>query len=84
VVPISTGLLPLGQFPLFEINNALLLLSTQAFTTGVDVLFAMAKPLATVAPKTNAVTTLKVTDPLTSSPLKVKLVKLGMNNNLST
>jgi hypothetical protein len=44
----------------------------------------MAKPLATVAPKTNAVTTLKVTDPLTSSPLKVKLVKLGMNNNLST
>jgi hypothetical protein len=77
VVPISTGLLPLGQFPLFEINKALLLLSTQAFTTGTDKLLAIAKPLATVAPKTNAETTLKVTEFLTFSPLKVNLTKLG-------
>jgi hypothetical protein len=58
VDPISTALLPLGQLPLFEINNALVLLSTQALTTGTDEVLAMAKPLATVTPKTNPVKSL--------------------------
>jgi hypothetical protein len=62
VAPISTALLPLGQLPLFEINNALLLLSTHALKIGVDGWFAIAKPLAAVTPKTNEVTTLNVVE----------------------
>ena len=55
VAPISTTLRPLGQLPLFEINNALVLLSTHALTTGTDEVLAIAKPLATVAPNTKPV-----------------------------
>jgi hypothetical protein len=47
---------------LFEINNALLLLSTHALKIGVDGWFAIAKPLAAVTPKTNEVTTLNVVE----------------------
>ena len=55
VAPISTTLRPLGQLPLFEINKALVLLSTHALTTGTDEVLAIAKPLATVAPTTKPV-----------------------------
>lgn len=50
----------LGQLPLFEINNALLLLSTDAIKIGFHGWFAIAKSLAAVAPKTNEVITLNV------------------------
>ena len=63
VAPISTALLPLGQLPLFEINNAFVLLSTQALTTGTDEVLAIAKPLTTLAPNTNPVRSLN-TPPL--------------------
>jgi hypothetical protein len=47
---------------LFEINNALLLLSTHALKIGADGWFAIAKPLANVTPNTNEVTTLNVVE----------------------
>jgi hypothetical protein len=75
VDPKSIALLPLGQLPLFAINNALVLLSTHALTTDTDKVFAIAKPLATVTPKENAVMTLKVVVFFICSPVK----KLGSN-----
>ena len=59
VAPISIALRPLGQLPLLEIYKAFVLLSTQAFTTGVVKGFAIAKPPTTVAPKMNPVKILK-------------------------
>ena len=52
VAPISIAVLPFAQLPFVETNNALVLLSTHAFTTGTDEVFATAKPLTVTAPMT--------------------------------
>jgi hypothetical protein len=59
--------------PLFEINKALLLLSTQALTTGIDEVLAMAKPLATLAPTTKPIRSLETPLLLTLAPYYVDL-----------
>jgi hypothetical protein len=50
VAPISIAVLPLAQLPFVETNKALVLLSTQAFTTGTDEVFATAKPPTLITP----------------------------------
>jgi hypothetical protein len=60
VAPISIAVRPLAHEPFEETNKALLLLSTQALTTGTDDVFATANPPTLTAPIRKPINTLMV------------------------